>query len=132
MQMTGSYVVTDPSGELYRDCAKVLRENGYNVRVLNLTNISLSNSYNPFVYMVEEQDVLNIADLFMKNSAGEGEKEDFWSGAAQDMLVMIMLYLFKADDEVKSFGRVIRLVNSIQYFNTRITRLMKAVSLDGV
>lgn len=120
MQMTGSYVVTDPSGELYRDCAKVLRENGYNVRVLNLTNISLSNSYNPFVYMVEEQDVLNIADLFMKNSAGEGEKEDFWSGAAQDMLVMIMLYLFKADDEVKSFGRVIRLVNSIQYKDGKI------------
>lgn len=120
MQMTGSYVVTDPSGELYRDCAKLLRENGYKVRVLNLTNISLSNSYNPFVYMVEEQDVLNIADLFMKNSAGEGEKEDFWSGAAQDMLVMIMLYLFKADDEVKSFGRVIRLVNSIQYKDNKI------------
>ena len=120
MQMTGSYVVTDPSGELYRDCAKILRENGYKVRVLNLTNINLSNSYNPFVYMVEEQDVLNIADLFMKNSAGEGEKEDFWSGAAQDMLVMIMLYLFKADDEVKSFGRVIRLVNSIQYKNNKI------------
>ena len=120
IQMTGSYVVTDPSGELYRDCAKVLHENGYKVRVLNLTNISLSNSYNPFVYMVEEQDVLNIADLFMKNSAGEGEKEDFWSGAAQDMLVMIMLYLFKADDEVKSFGRVIRLVNSIQYKDNKI------------
>lgn len=120
MQMTGSYVVTDPSGELYRDCAKLLRENGYKVRVLNLTNISLSNSYNPFKYMREEQDVLNIADLFMKNSAGEGEKEDFWSGAAQDMLVMIMLYLFKSDDEIKSFGRVIRLVNSIQYKDGKI------------
>ena len=136
MQMTGSYVVTDPSGELYRDCAKVLRENGYKVRVLNLTNISLSNSYNPFVYMVEEQDVLNIADLFMKNSAGEGEKEDFWSGAAQDMLVMIMLYLFKADDEVKSFGRVIRLVNSIQYKDGKIDetcelgRCMKKHQMD--
>ena len=120
MQMTGSYVVTDPSGELYRDCAKFLRKNGYKVRVLNLTNISLSNSYNPFKYMMEEQDVLNIADLFMKNSAGDGEKEDFWSGAAQDMLVMIMLYLFKSDDEIKSFGRVIRLVNSIQYKDGKI------------
>mgnify|MGYP002508611328 CR=1 FL=1 len=40
--------------------------------------------------MTEEQDVINIADLFMKNSAGEGEKEDFWTGAAQDMLVAIM------------------------------------------
>ena len=123
MQMTGSYVVTDPSGELYRDCAKILRKNGYKVRVLNLVNISLSNAYNPFKYMTEEQDVLNIADLFMKNSAGEGEKEDFWSGAAQDMLVMIMLYLFKTKGEIKSFGRVIRLVNSIQYANGKIDPL---------
>ena len=120
MQMTGSYVITDPSGELYRDCAKLLRANGYIVRVLNLTDIDLSNSYNPFVYMVKEQDILDVADLFMKNSAGEGEKEDFWSGAAQDMLVMIMMYLFKADDEIKSFGRVIRLVNSIQYKDGKI------------
>ncbi len=117
IQMTGSYVVTDPSGELYRDCAGFLRKNGYKVRVLNLTNIRQSNSYNPFKYMVEEQDVLNIADLFMKNSAGEGEKDDFWSNAAQDMLVMIMLYLFKSESEIKSFGRVIRLVNSIKYDN---------------
>lgn len=115
MQMYGSYVVTDPKGELYRDTAKVLTANGYKVRVLNLENINLSNAYNPFCYMVSEQDVLNVADLFMKNSAGEGEKEDFWSGSAQDLLVMIMLYLYKSEYELKSFGRVIRLVNSIKY-----------------
>lgn len=123
MQMTGSYVVTDPSGELYRDCAKFLKKNGYKVRVLNLTNINLSDSYNPFAYMTSEQDVLNIADLFMKNSAGEGEKEDFWVGAAQDLLVAIMLYLFKTDSEIKSFGRVIRLVNSIEYEDGKIDDL---------
>ena len=115
IQMTGSYVVTDPSGELYRDTANFLRKNGYKVRVLNLNNINLTNTYNPFVYMNEMQDVLEVADLFMKNSAGDGEKEDFWSGAAQDLLVMIMVYLFKNEDETKSFGRVLRLINSINY-----------------
>lgn len=115
MQMYGSYVVTDPKGELYRDTAKFLMENGYKIRVLNLININLSNSYNPFTYMIEEQDVLNVADLFMQNSAGEGEKADFWTGAAQDMLVAIMVYLWKTDGELKTFGRVLRLVNSVQY-----------------
>ena len=111
MQMIGSYVVTDPKGELYRDCAKFLKQNGYKIRVLNLIDINLSNSYNPFEYMSDEQDVLNIADLFMKNTAGDGEKEDFWSGAAQDMLVAIMVYLWKTDYELKTFGRVVRLVH---------------------
>lgn len=120
MQMYGSYVCTDPKGELYRDCAKFLTENGYKVRVLNLININLSNSYNPFEYMTEEQDVLNVADLFMKNSAGEGEKEDFWSGAAQDMLVAIMVYLWKTPYELRNFGRVVRLVNSVQYKDSQI------------
>lgn len=123
MQMFGSYVVTDPKGELYRDTAKFLTANGYKIRVLNLININLSNSYNPFAYMTEEQDVLNVADLFMKNSAGEGEKEDFWSGAAQDMLVAIMVYLWKTPYELKSFGRVVRLVNSVQYKDGKIDDL---------
>lgn len=123
MQMFGSYVVTDPKGELYRDMAKILTENGYKVRVLNLININLSNAYNPFAYMTEEQDVLNVADLFMKNSAGEGEKEDFWTGAAQDMLVAIMVYLWKTPYELKTFGRCVRLVNSVQYKDGKIDEL---------
>ncbi len=45
--------------------------------------------------MSEEQDVISIADLFMKNTAGEGEKEDFWSNSAKDLLIAIMIYLWK-------------------------------------
>lgn len=120
IQMNGSYVVTDPKGELYRDCAKVLKEHGYKVRVLNLVNINYSNSYNPFAYITSEQDVVNIASLFMKNTAGEGEKSDFFSEAAGKLLVAIMLYLFKSPNEIKTFGRVIRLLNSIRYKNGSI------------
>lgn len=119
-QMFGSYVVTDPKGELYRDCAKFLMENGYKIRVLNLQDINLSNAYNPFAYMVDEQDCISVANLFMANSAGDGEKPDFWSSAAEDLLVAIMVYLFKTEAETKSFGRVIRLTNSIRYKDGKI------------
>jgi len=115
MNLYGSYVVTDPSGELYRDCYKFLIENGYKVRVLNLFNVGCGNSYNPFEYIKSEEDILNIADLFMKNSAGDGDKEDFWAASAKDLLLVIMMYLFKEPTEIKSFGRLIRLLNSIQY-----------------
>ena len=120
LQMNGSYVVTDPKGELYRDCAKTLKEHGYMVRVLNLVNINFSNSYNPFSYVTSEQDVVRIANLFMKNTAGEGEKADFFSEAAGKLLVALMLYLFKSENEIKTFGRVIRLLNSIRYTNGSI------------
>ena len=55
LQMTGSYVITDPKGELYRDTAKVLKKHGYKVRVLNLVNLNYSNSYNPFSYITSEK-----------------------------------------------------------------------------
>ncbi len=115
LQMNGSYVITDPSGELYRDCAKMLLANGYIVKVLNLVDVEYSNSYNPFEYIETEQDVVNVASLFMKNSAGEGEREDFWTGACLDLLTALMMYLFKSKDETKSFGRVVRLISSIRY-----------------
>jgi type IV secretion system protein VirD4 len=115
MQMYGSYVVIDPKGELYRDTAKFLKANGYKVRVLNLYTLDYSHSYNPFAYMTSEQDVIDIADLFMKNSAGDGEEDNFWSGGAQDLLTALMLYLWKCQSEIKSFGRILRLINSIRY-----------------
>lgn len=120
MQMLGSYVVTDPKGELYRDLSRTLIANGYKVRVLNLKDLHYSNSYNPFVYLKSEQDVFSLSDLFMKNTKGEGEKEDFWSGDAQKILSMLMLYLFKDDTEIKTFGRVVRLVNSVAYSDNQI------------
>lgn len=115
IQMFGSYVVTDPKGELFRNTYKLLKENGYVIKVLNLIDIRLGNTYNPFAYMTSEQDVVSICSLFMKNTAGEGEKEDFWTGAALKLLTAISVYLFKSDKEIKSFGRVIRLANSIRY-----------------
>lgn len=121
LQLFGSYVVTDPSGELFRDTYRMFIQNHYKVKVLNLTNINLSNSYNPFRYMHSEQDVLEVSTLFMQNSAGEGEKEDFFTGSARELLTCICLYLFHSEDEVKSFGRVIRLVNSISYIGGKIS-----------
>lgn len=120
LQLFGSYVVTDPSGELFRDTYRMFVQNHYKVKVLNLTNIKYSNSYNPFAYMHDEQDVLEVCTLFMKNSAGEGEREDFFTASALELLTCISLYLFHSDSEVKSFGRVIRLVNSISYVNGKI------------
>ena len=120
LQLTGSYVITDPKGELYHDCAKFLMAQGYKVRVLNFKNVHYSNSFNPFVYITNEQDVLDIADLFMKNTADENDKGDFWSNAALKLLTALMLYVFKAEHEIKTFGRVVKLLNSMRYKNGAI------------
>ena len=64
-----------------------------------------------------------MANTFINASAGDDDKEDFWSGSAKSLLAAIMVYLWKAKGEIKCFGRVVRLLNSITYKNGKIDEL---------
>ena len=46
LQLLGSYVFTDPKGELYDKTAGFFKEKGYNVKVFNLVNPENSDGYN--------------------------------------------------------------------------------------
>ena len=62
MQMLpkGSFIATDPKGELLRATGGMLKKNGYNVKVLNLIDMAKSDCYNPFNYIRTENDVIKI------------------------------------------------------------------------
>ena len=51
LQLRGSYVVTDPKGQLLGECGQALYQNGYDIKVLNTINFSKSMHYNPFKYI---------------------------------------------------------------------------------
>ena len=65
-QMLGSYVFTDPKGELYDRTAGYLKDNGYKIKVLNLVNPQKSDGYNPLVHVRNEIDVDVIANTIVK------------------------------------------------------------------
>ena len=46
-----SLIITDPKGELLRDCGMSLVNNGYDIRVLNLVDKSQSDNFNPLMYI---------------------------------------------------------------------------------
>ncbi len=45
-----SFVVTDPKGELYENCANLLKKEGYDVKVLDLRDPTASMQWNPLSY----------------------------------------------------------------------------------
>src|SRR5699024_11980463 len=51
MQLTSSFIITDPKGEIARCCSGFLIAHGYRVRILNLVQMENSNGYNPFRYI---------------------------------------------------------------------------------
>ena len=57
LQANTSYFVLDCKGELLRDCGALLKKKGYEIRVVDLLNMSKSHCYNPFVYLQDDNDV---------------------------------------------------------------------------
>lgn len=58
----------------------MLKDNGYEIRVLNTINFKKSNHYNPFAYIRDEKDILKLVNTIIVNTKGEGAQatEDFW------------------------------------------------------
>lgn len=97
MQCNSSFVVTDPSGELYAGCGRLLEERGYAVRCLNLVDMHRSHGTNPFRYISRPEDVATLATSFIRNTAAPGAHggDPFWDHAMQLLLMALIAYIWE-------------------------------------
>jgi type IV secretion system protein VirD4 len=104
MCLNSSFVVTDPKGEIFQSVGKMLFEEGYELKVFNTIEMAYSNNYNPFHYVYDyegqlsEDSVSKMIDVFMQNTKGEGEKDDFWSQSAMKAITAIVFLLFEESE----------------------------------
>ena len=96
--MLGSYVFTDPKGELYDTTAGYLKEHGYEIKVLNLVNPSQSDGYNPLLHINSERDVDVIASTVVRGQKTEGG-DPFWDDSAEMLLKALIYYLIATRPE---------------------------------
>lgn len=94
----GSYVYTDPKGELYNNTAGFFRKNGYDIKVLNLVRPENSDGFNPLVNINSEADVDIIAHTIVKGQGGES-KDPYWDDMAEILLKSLIYYLIAARPE---------------------------------
>ena len=75
-----SLIITDPKGEILRNTGELLKKNGYKVRVMNLYEPWMSDGYNPFVYIRNDDDVLRLVANLWKATTEKGAQkgEQFW------------------------------------------------------
>ncbi len=113
MQMHSSYVVTDPKGSIVKECGKMLTENGYRVKVLNLINMEQSDHYNPFEYIREEKDILKLINNLITNtnSAQNRSSGDFWEKAETALLQALFGFVyFEAAPGERCMGTVMEML----------------------
>ena len=72
--MHSSYCITDPKGTIILECGKMLEDNGYEIKILNIINFKKSMKYNPFAYIRSEKDILKLVQTIIANTKGEGRK----------------------------------------------------------
>lgn len=109
LQMNSSYVVTDPSGELFQSTAKTLKSNGYKIKILNLNDMKLSFKYNPFHYIRDDLGVYMMIDTFIKNTDGKSKHsgDPFWDKAEKMFLSSLAFYLVENyDEKYQNFSNV--------------------------
>ena len=73
----------DPKSEVLLATGGYLKEQGYDVRVLNLVNLEQSDGYNPFRYLRDEKDVLKLVNNLIQSTTPKGshESDPFWTKA---------------------------------------------------
>ena len=80
LQGNTSFVVTDPKGELARDTGNLMKELGYDVKVIDLINMNNSFGYNPLHYITSDNDVLRLVTNLIRNTTPKNanSNDPFW------------------------------------------------------
>jgi len=115
MQMHSSYVITDPKGTVLLEVGQLLKDNGYDIRILNTVNFSKSMKYNPFSYLSSEKDILKLVNTIIANTTGEGAKssEDFWVKAERLFYTALIGYIFyEGREDEKNFITFLDMLNA--------------------
>lgn len=114
MQCNTSFVVLDPKGEIIRSVGYLLEENGYEVKVIDLIDMSKSLGYNPFHYIQSDKDVLKLITNLIRNTTPKGSStnDPFWEKSETALLEALMLYLYHyAPEDEQNFTMVMEMLN---------------------
>ena len=116
-QCLGSYVFTDPKGELYDRTAGYLKSKGYDIKVLNLVRPQYSDGYNPLMHISSELDVDVIANTVVKGQQSESSSSDpYWDDMAELLLKSLIYYLIatrpEEEQNLASCAELVRAANN--------------------
>ena len=96
LQATGSYIVSDPKGNLYEKYGPYLKNQGYEVKKLDFTDPENSAHYNFFKYIRKTQDINKISHMIIYSKGQDGYKPDpFWDEASELLLQALIAYLYE-------------------------------------
>lgn len=98
LQMNSSYVISDTNGNYYKKYSKLLKENGYKIRVLDFYNFddTISNLYNPFVHLTDDSVESLVDCLFVyKKFKHQGDNDTYFENCEKLLFSACIHYLIE-------------------------------------
>jgi type IV secretion system protein VirD4 len=111
-QLAGSFLVTDPKGELSQQTGQYMEDNGYGVFIIDCeSEMGMTNShhFNPFWYLETESDILSLCEILFKatknKDAGSGDQffEDMAMVLLTDIFYLMHYTYAKQNQDWKHF-----------------------------
>ncbi len=113
-----SLIVTDPKGELFADTYKYLCEQNYDVKVLNLKDITKSDCWDMLDVIIQADDVdrntilQSVSEIIVTNSS---DKKDSFVSSAQSLLTSFLYLLVFADEVPKEMNFLDSVNNTVNF-----------------
>lgn len=101
MQCFGSYILTDPKGQLIHEMGNMFKKEGYKIKLLDVWSLTNSNTFNPFKYIpVDDTDTETTIDELIDilvEATNKGQKSSteapIWGNAEAQLLRALIGYL---------------------------------------
>lgn len=100
LECVGSYVITDPKGNLYRQYGNYMKNNGYYVGRISFISPELSMHYNPLRYVSSTQQMQQLSSVLVYSKQGRVQ-DPYWDENAL-MLINSMIGYIKENIDVDS------------------------------
>lgn len=134
LQATGSYVVSDPKGNLAKEMGPYLESKGYRVVCLDFIHPETSLRYNPLAYCRTTREIQKLAHTLVfemkqsQNSGGKGSNYDpFWDESSVMLLTAVIGYLKEKELYSDEKANLISVIDTIKMGN----RINKSGSARG-
>lgn len=119
MNLGYSMVITDPKGELYSLTSPLLREQGYEIYVLDFLNLKRGNRINFCDFVYEDTDLMKIADSYVTGgnvaNGSKGSSDPIWDLAEKSLLAALIgfvKHVYHDEPEKQTFEQIALIINS--------------------
>ena len=108
LQLNGSYVVSDPKGQLYKEFKDYFEANGYDVLHMDFIHPEKSTHYNPLAKIRNTQDITRIAHAIVYSNEGK-MPDPFWESNSVLLLSALIGYLYETPTIAKKNKNITKL-----------------------